>query len=159
MGHQPPNSLGPELGVALPAHGPRGPPWLLCPLPALSQRPGRPACGPQGLHPGWVRQSRYPLVSLLSPRILGRGVCHPPPAASPARSLRGLPRMRASLVSYLALYSPSWDCVLFCFKQTRRLKEAAIQGDDMLSATPLYGNVHSWMSSERVRMCGINEDR
>ncbi|XP_032075077.1 BCL-6 corepressor isoform X4 [Thamnophis elegans] len=29
----------------------------------------------------------------------------------------------------------------------------------MLSATPLYGNVHSWMSSERVRMCGINEDR
>ncbi|XP_070606651.1 BCL-6 corepressor isoform X7 [Erythrolamprus reginae] len=28
----------------------------------------------------------------------------------------------------------------------------------MLSATPLYGNVHSWMSSERVRMCGINED-
>uniref|UniRef100_A0A8C0FIS0 BCL6 corepressor n=1 Tax=Bubo bubo TaxID=30461 RepID=A0A8C0FIS0_BUBBB len=29
----------------------------------------------------------------------------------------------------------------------------------MLSATPLYGNVHSWMSNERVRMCGINEDR
>ncbi|XP_032705785.1 BCL-6 corepressor isoform X9 [Lontra canadensis] len=29
----------------------------------------------------------------------------------------------------------------------------------MLSATPLYGNVHSWMNSERVRMCGINEDR
>ncbi|XP_039198100.1 BCL-6 corepressor isoform X2 [Crotalus tigris] len=29
----------------------------------------------------------------------------------------------------------------------------------MLSATPLYGNVHSWMSSERIRMCGINEDR
>ncbi|XP_041438027.1 BCL-6 corepressor isoform X2 [Xenopus laevis] len=29
----------------------------------------------------------------------------------------------------------------------------------MLSASPLYGNVHSWMSSERVRMCGINEDR
>ncbi|XP_075395817.1 BCL-6 corepressor isoform X2 [Tenrec ecaudatus] len=29
----------------------------------------------------------------------------------------------------------------------------------MLSATPLYGNVHSWMSSERVRMCGLNEDR
>ncbi|XP_015421277.1 PREDICTED: BCL-6 corepressor [Myotis davidii] len=29
----------------------------------------------------------------------------------------------------------------------------------MLSATPLYGNVHSWVSSERVRMCGINEDR
>ncbi|XP_054829538.1 BCL-6 corepressor isoform X4 [Eublepharis macularius] len=29
----------------------------------------------------------------------------------------------------------------------------------MLSATPLYGNIHSWMSNERVRMCGINEDR
>ncbi|XP_075052526.1 BCL-6 corepressor isoform X2 [Mixophyes fleayi] len=29
----------------------------------------------------------------------------------------------------------------------------------MLSTTPLYGNVHSWMSNERVRMCGINEDR
>ncbi|KAM4699970.1 BCL-6 corepressor isoform 2-T3 [Discoglossus pictus] len=29
----------------------------------------------------------------------------------------------------------------------------------MLSATPLYGNVHNWMSNERVRMCGINEDR
>ncbi|XP_042316138.1 BCL-6 corepressor isoform X4 [Sceloporus undulatus] len=29
----------------------------------------------------------------------------------------------------------------------------------MLSATPLYANVHSWMSNERVRMCGINEDR
>ncbi|XP_041439691.1 BCL-6 corepressor isoform X2 [Xenopus laevis] len=29
----------------------------------------------------------------------------------------------------------------------------------MLSASPLYGNVHSWMSNERVRMCGINEDR
>ncbi|KAJ7320647.1 hypothetical protein JRQ81_020158 [Phrynocephalus forsythii] len=29
----------------------------------------------------------------------------------------------------------------------------------MLSATPLYGNVHSWISNERVRMCGINEDR
>ncbi|CAI5772414.1 BCL-6 corepressor isoform X1 [Podarcis lilfordi] len=29
----------------------------------------------------------------------------------------------------------------------------------MLSATPLYGNVHSWMSNERVRMCGINEER
>ncbi|XP_053313407.1 BCL-6 corepressor isoform X2 [Spea bombifrons] len=29
----------------------------------------------------------------------------------------------------------------------------------MLSATPLYGNVHSWMSNERVRMCGISEDR
>ncbi|XP_077001953.1 BCL-6 corepressor isoform X5 [Tamandua tetradactyla] len=29
----------------------------------------------------------------------------------------------------------------------------------MLSATPLYGNVHSWVNSERVRMCGINEDR
>nr|XP_056714103.1 BCL-6 corepressor isoform X2 [Euleptes europaea] len=29
----------------------------------------------------------------------------------------------------------------------------------MLSATPLYGNVHSWMNNERVRMCGINEDR
>ncbi|XP_069802125.1 BCL-6 corepressor isoform X2 [Dendropsophus ebraccatus] len=29
----------------------------------------------------------------------------------------------------------------------------------MLSATPLYGNVHSWMSNERVRMCGITEDR
>lgn len=29
----------------------------------------------------------------------------------------------------------------------------------MLSATPLYGNVHSWMNSERVRMCGISEDR
>ncbi|XP_071421644.1 BCL-6 corepressor isoform X5 [Pithys albifrons albifrons] len=29
----------------------------------------------------------------------------------------------------------------------------------MLSATPLYGNVHTWMSNERVRMCGINEDR
>ncbi|XP_078514404.1 BCL-6 corepressor isoform X3 [Lissotriton helveticus] len=29
----------------------------------------------------------------------------------------------------------------------------------MLSATPLYGNVHSWMSTERVRMCGLPEDR
>ncbi|XP_048191521.1 BCL-6 corepressor isoform X3 [Perognathus longimembris pacificus] len=29
----------------------------------------------------------------------------------------------------------------------------------MLSATPLYGNVHSWMNSERVRMCGTSEDR
>ncbi|XP_048348986.1 BCL-6 corepressor isoform X4 [Sphaerodactylus townsendi] len=29
----------------------------------------------------------------------------------------------------------------------------------MLSATPLYGNVHSWMSNERIRMCGINDDR
>ncbi|XP_041502778.1 BCL-6 corepressor-like isoform X4 [Microtus oregoni] len=29
----------------------------------------------------------------------------------------------------------------------------------MLSATPLYGNVHSWMNSERVRMCGASEDR
>ncbi|XP_033705881.1 BCL-6 corepressor isoform X3 [Delphinus delphis] len=29
----------------------------------------------------------------------------------------------------------------------------------MLSATPLYGNVHSWMNSERVRMCGISDDR
>ncbi|XP_027731448.1 BCL-6 corepressor isoform X5 [Vombatus ursinus] len=29
----------------------------------------------------------------------------------------------------------------------------------MLSATPLYGNVHSWMNNERVRMCGINEER
>ncbi|KAG8450521.1 hypothetical protein GDO86_002971 [Hymenochirus boettgeri] len=29
----------------------------------------------------------------------------------------------------------------------------------MLSASPLYGNVHSWMSNERVRMCGINDDR
>ncbi|KAE8623043.1 hypothetical protein XENTR_v10005469 [Xenopus tropicalis] len=29
----------------------------------------------------------------------------------------------------------------------------------MLSASPLYGNVHSWMSNERVRMCGISEDR
>ncbi|XP_043542769.1 BCL-6 corepressor-like, partial [Chiloscyllium plagiosum] len=28
----------------------------------------------------------------------------------------------------------------------------------MLSATPLYGNLHSWMSTDRVRMCGINED-
>ncbi|XP_069060327.1 BCL-6 corepressor isoform X2 [Pleurodeles waltl] len=29
----------------------------------------------------------------------------------------------------------------------------------MLSATPLYGNVHSWMSTERVRMCGLPDDR
>ncbi|XP_029112169.1 BCL-6 corepressor-like isoform X2 [Scleropages formosus] len=29
----------------------------------------------------------------------------------------------------------------------------------MLSATPLYGPFHSWMSNERVHMCGINEDR
>ncbi|XP_041115012.1 BCL-6 corepressor-like isoform X1 [Polyodon spathula] len=29
----------------------------------------------------------------------------------------------------------------------------------MLSATPLYGTVHSWMNNERVRMCGINEER
>ncbi|XP_038658057.1 BCL-6 corepressor isoform X6 [Scyliorhinus canicula] len=32
------------------------------------------------------------------------------------------------------------------------------QKDVMLSATPLYGNLHSWMSTDRVRMCGINED-
>ncbi|XP_048396177.1 BCL-6 corepressor isoform X9 [Stegostoma tigrinum] len=32
------------------------------------------------------------------------------------------------------------------------------QKDTMLSATPLYGNLHSWMSTDRVRMCGINED-
>ncbi|XP_060689524.1 BCL-6 corepressor isoform X2 [Hemiscyllium ocellatum] len=32
------------------------------------------------------------------------------------------------------------------------------QKDAMLSATPLYGNLHSWMSTDRVRMCGINED-
>ncbi|KAL4656909.1 BCL-6 corepressor [Arapaima gigas] len=31
--------------------------------------------------------------------------------------------------------------------------------DAMLSATPLYGPFHSWMSNERVHMCGINEDR
>uniref|UniRef100_A0A8C5M3E5 BCL6 corepressor n=1 Tax=Leptobrachium leishanense TaxID=445787 RepID=A0A8C5M3E5_9ANUR len=29
----------------------------------------------------------------------------------------------------------------------------------MLSASPLYGNVHSWMNNERVRMCGISDDR
>ncbi|XP_059959614.1 BCL-6 corepressor-like [Mesoplodon densirostris] len=30
----------------------------------------------------------------------------------------------------------------------------------MLSApAPPYGNVHSWMNSERVRMCGISDDR
>ncbi|KAM9319281.1 BCL-6 corepressor [Gastrophryne carolinensis] len=29
----------------------------------------------------------------------------------------------------------------------------------MLSATPLYGNVPSWISNDRVRMCGINDDR
>uniref|UniRef100_A0A4W3IA45 BCL6 corepressor n=1 Tax=Callorhinchus milii TaxID=7868 RepID=A0A4W3IA45_CALMI len=29
----------------------------------------------------------------------------------------------------------------------------------MLSATPLYGNLPSWISTDRVRMCGINEDR
>ncbi|KAI1899830.1 hypothetical protein AGOR_G00065800 [Albula goreensis] len=29
----------------------------------------------------------------------------------------------------------------------------------MLSATPLYGTIPNWMSSERVHMCGINEDR
>ncbi|XP_069745467.1 BCL-6 corepressor isoform X10 [Narcine bancroftii] len=32
------------------------------------------------------------------------------------------------------------------------------QKDDMLSATPLYSNLHSWMSTDRVRMCGINEE-
>ncbi|XP_015219729.2 BCL-6 corepressor isoform X2 [Lepisosteus oculatus] len=29
----------------------------------------------------------------------------------------------------------------------------------MLSATPLYGTIHNWVSNERVRMCGINEER
>ncbi|XP_005995319.1 BCL-6 corepressor isoform X2 [Latimeria chalumnae] len=29
----------------------------------------------------------------------------------------------------------------------------------MLSATPLYGNVHNWINNERIRMCGINENR
>nr|XP_033804004.1 BCL-6 corepressor isoform X2 [Geotrypetes seraphini] len=29
----------------------------------------------------------------------------------------------------------------------------------MLSASPLYGNVHSWVSAGRVRVCGIAEDR
>ncbi|XP_030058198.1 LOW QUALITY PROTEIN: BCL-6 corepressor [Microcaecilia unicolor] len=29
----------------------------------------------------------------------------------------------------------------------------------MLSASPLYGNVHSWVSADRVRVCGITEDR
>ncbi|XP_072901649.1 BCL-6 corepressor isoform X6 [Hemitrygon akajei] len=32
------------------------------------------------------------------------------------------------------------------------------QKDVMLSATPLYSNLHSWMSTDRVRMCGINEE-
>eukprot|EP00062_Callorhinchus_milii_P001848 gi/632937438/ref/XP_007899661.1/ PREDICTED: BCL-6 corepressor isoform X3 [Callorhinchus milii] len=32
------------------------------------------------------------------------------------------------------------------------------QKDVMLSATPLYGNLPSWISTDRVRMCGINED-
>ncbi|KAM4021172.1 LOW QUALITY PROTEIN: BCL-6 corepressor-like protein 1 [Anomaloglossus baeobatrachus] len=29
----------------------------------------------------------------------------------------------------------------------------------MISAAPLYGGVHNWSSTDRVRMCGINEDR
>ncbi|XP_043928249.1 BCL-6 corepressor [Protopterus annectens] len=29
----------------------------------------------------------------------------------------------------------------------------------MLSAAPLYGNIHSWMNNERTRVCGIGEDR
>ncbi|KAG9478166.1 BCL-6 corepressor-like protein 1 isoform X1 [Eleutherodactylus coqui] len=29
----------------------------------------------------------------------------------------------------------------------------------MISAAPLYGGVHNWTSADRVRMCGINEDR
>ncbi|XP_078088704.1 BCL-6 corepressor isoform X1 [Mustelus asterias] len=37
-------------------------------------------------------------------------------------------------------------------------KGSTNQKDAMLSATPLYGNLHSWMSTDRVRMCGINED-
>ncbi|XP_067848975.1 BCL-6 corepressor isoform X1 [Heptranchias perlo] len=37
-------------------------------------------------------------------------------------------------------------------------KRSFNQKDVMLSATPLYGNLHSWMSTDRVRMCGINED-
>ncbi|XP_051870771.1 BCL-6 corepressor isoform X8 [Pristis pectinata] len=32
------------------------------------------------------------------------------------------------------------------------------QKDVMLSATPLYSNLPSWMSTDRVRMCGINEE-
>uniref|UniRef100_A0A8C5PZ02 BCL6 corepressor like 1 n=1 Tax=Leptobrachium leishanense TaxID=445787 RepID=A0A8C5PZ02_9ANUR len=29
----------------------------------------------------------------------------------------------------------------------------------MISAAPLYSSVHNWTSADRVRMCGINEDR
>ncbi|XP_072287555.1 BCL-6 corepressor-like protein 1 isoform X2 [Pyxicephalus adspersus] len=29
----------------------------------------------------------------------------------------------------------------------------------MISAAPLYSGVHNWTSADRVRMCGINEDR
>ncbi|KAG7467412.1 hypothetical protein MATL_G00153400 [Megalops atlanticus] len=37
--------------------------------------------------------------------------------------------------------------------------EASQGGDVMLSATPLYGTIPTWISNERARMCGINEDR
>ncbi|KAM5146417.1 BCL-6 corepressor-like protein 1 isoform 2-T2 [Mantella aurantiaca] len=35
----------------------------------------------------------------------------------------------------------------------------AAQPPAMISAAPLYSGVHNWSSADRVRMCGINEDR
>uniref|UniRef100_D6REH6 BCL6 co-repressor-like 1 n=1 Tax=Mus musculus TaxID=10090 RepID=D6REH6_MOUSE len=28
----------------------------------------------------------------------------------------------------------------------------------MISTAPLYSGVHNWTSSDRIRMCGINEE-
>ena len=29
----------------------------------------------------------------------------------------------------------------------------------MISTAPLYSGVHNWTSTERIRMCGLNEER
>lgn len=45
------------------------------------------------------------------------------------------------------------------WKQNKVVEKGSFnQKDVMLSATPLYSNLHSWMSTDRVRMCGINEE-
>ncbi|XP_040180958.1 BCL-6 corepressor-like protein 1 isoform X3 [Rana temporaria] len=40
-----------------------------------------------------------------------------------------------------------------------RLAAPVAQPPAMISAAPLYSGVHNWTSADRVRMCGINEDR
>ncbi|XP_071981976.1 BCL-6 corepressor-like protein 1 isoform X1 [Engystomops pustulosus] len=104
-------------------------------------------------------------------RILGRSCSHYPraelPSGLPGACCRDIQHHRHDIREMSSLRTAGteaqpvrrgWN---LCRVQGRGAPSAAagVPSPAMISAAPLYGGVHNWTSADRVRMCGINEDR